>query len=125
MTYTIDNYELLKERPFKLHDKIVFDYNFKIVTYRVREKWLSCDDHPLLESIIFKELGIEEPISFCSNYYGYHARDVASEYWPDSEQYDYAALTRVVIALFNIIAEKFSIPQYKKLELTSVNIAIL
>lgn len=52
--------------------------------------------------IIFKELGINKR-DFCKEHYGY---DAPTGIWPSCENGDYAALTRVVKALFKIIEKE-------------------
>lgn len=124
MLYTIDNYQILEKQALRWGDYVNFVCNDTLIGYKVERRWLEIVSHPL-ESLIFEQLGIVDHIQFCSDYYGYPARDVAFEHWPDSHLEDYPALTRVVIALFDIIAGKLKIPQCKKLELTPIDITIL
>jgi hypothetical protein len=130
MIYTIDNYKDLETKFLELNDRVVFEVNDTRVVYETREKWLTIIDWTpecigVSESEIFKILNIENHINFCSTYYGYSAREVPVTTWPDCKPFDYAALTRVIIALFDIIFGKTEISKLKKLELTSVNIAFL
>lgn len=129
MTYTIDNYKDLETKSLKLDDTVVFEVHGLRIVYRTREKWFDViETIPNIiasESEIFKILNIENHIDFCSTFYGYPAREVSINTWPDCNAFDYAALTRVIVALFDIISGKTEIPKLKKLELTSVNIAFL
>ena len=129
MIYTIDNYKDLETKSLELNDRVVFEVHGLRIVYRTKEKWFDVMEtvpHIVAsESEIFKILNIENHIEFCSTFYGYPAREVSIDTWPDCKTYDYAALTRVIIALFDIISGKTEIPKLKKLELTSVNIAFL
>ena len=75
--------------------RIVFTIKDKIYTYEVFSSYLrSRDPHP--NDQIFKDLELD-PYKFCSDCYGYEPNNGA---WPTSKNKDYAALTRVVEALF-------------------------
>lgn len=130
MTYTIDNYKDLETKSLELDDKVVFEVNNVRIVYKTKQQWFNVIETTpksieTCESKIFKILNIENHIEFCSTFYGYPAKEVPKFAWPDCKTYDYAALTRVIIALFDIISGKTEIPKLKKLELTSVNIAFL
>lgn len=129
MTYTIDNYKDLETKSLKLNDIVIFDVHGLCIVYETRSKWFNVirtiPSVEVSESEIFKILNIENHIDFCSTFYGYPAREVSINTWPDCKAEDYAALTRVIIALFDIISGKTEIPKLKKLELTSVDIAFL
>lgn len=129
MIYTIDNYKDLETKSLELNDRVVFEVHGLRIVYRTKEKWFDVIEtvprFEVSESEIFKILNIENHIDFCSTFYGYPAREVSIDTWPDCKVYDYAALTRVIIALFDIVSGKTEIPKLKKLELTSVNIAFL
>ena len=74
---------------------VIFHIKSKIYTYVVVSCFLcSRDPHP--NNKIFKDLGLDS-YKFCSNFYGYEP-DIGD--WPSSRNKDYAALTRVVEALF-------------------------
>jgi len=49
---------------------------------------------------IFTALGIEDKEAFCARYYGYAPEEDGS--WPQTSPHDLAALTRCVIALFDV-----------------------
>ena len=129
MIYTIDNYKDLETKSLELNDRVVFEVHGLRIAYRTKEKWFDVIEtvpHIVVsESEIFKILNIENHIEFCSTFYGYPAREVSINTWPDCNAFDYAALTRVIVALFDIISGKIEVPKLKKLELTSVNIAFL
>ena len=129
MIYTIDNYKDLETKSLELNDRVVFEVHGLRIVYKTKEKWFDVIEtvprFEVSESEIFKILNIENHIDFCSTFYGYPAREVSIDTWPDCKPYDYAALTRVVVALFDIVSGKTEIPKLKKLELTSVNIAFL
>ena len=75
--------------------EVIFTIKDKIYTYEVFSSYLrSRDPHP--NDQIFKDLELD-PYKFCSDCYGY---EVNSGSWPFSKNKDYAALTRVVEALF-------------------------
>ena len=79
----------------KYGQKVVFTIKDKIYTYEVFSSYLSSrDPHP--NDQIFKDLELD-PYKFCSDCYNYEADCGA---WPTSKNKDYAALTRVVEALF-------------------------
>lgn len=129
MIYTIDNYKDLETKSLELNDRVVFEVHGLRIMYRTKEKWFDViETIPNIiasESEIFKILNIENHIDFCSTFYGYPAKEVSINTWPDCNAFDYPALTRVIIALFDIVSGKTEIPKVKKLELTSVNIAFL
>ena len=75
--------------------------------YRVRYKHLAniCG----LNSQIFQDLHINDPIEFCSKAYGYSIEGRGS--WPECLTNDYSALTRCVLAIYKVIE---SIPEEKR-----------
>ena len=74
---------------------IVFTIKDKIYTYEVFSSYL-CNRDPHPNDQIFKDLELD-PYKFCSDCYGYEPNNGA---WPTSKNTDYAALTRVIEALF-------------------------
>ena len=75
---------------------IIFHIKSKIYNYAVTSCSLcSIDLYP--SDQIFKDLGLDS-YKFCSNSYGYEPN---SGTWPSIRDRDYAALTRVVEALFS------------------------
>ena len=74
---------------------IIFHIKNKIYDYAVTSRFL-CSRGPYPNDQIFKDLGLNS-YKFCSNSYGYEPDGGA---WPSIRDRDYAALTRVVEALF-------------------------
>ena len=105
----------------KQNQKVCFTIKDKIYTYEVFSSYLnSKNSHP--NDQIFKDLELD-PYKFCSDCYDYEADCGA---WPTSKNKDYAALTRVVEALFpycdkvtvdgNIVYSKSEKTIFKELE---------
>lgn len=100
----ISNYkELLIEQKklVKYEQIVVFEYNNVVYKYEVRRTFLWCDNYEL-NSKIFKDLFLDK-CSFCTKHYGYKAEPGD---FPVCRYDDYAALTRVVIALFQEIESR-------------------
>ena len=76
-------------------DKIIFTIKDKNYIYTVYSNHL-CIKGAGYNDQIFKDLGLDK-FRFCSDCYGYNS---GRGDWPESENGDYAALTRVVEALF-------------------------
>ena len=76
-------------------DKIIFTIKDKNYIYTVYSQHL-CIKGAGYNNQIFKDLGLDK-FKFCSDCYGYNS-GVGD--WPESKDGDYAALTRVVEALF-------------------------
>ena len=108
--------EQLKEKQ-----EVVFTIKDKIYTYRVYPSYLSSMG-TFTNGQIFIDLNLDK-YKFCSDYYGYKTDCGA---WPNSKDKDYAALTRVVEALFpycdeitvdgNIVYSKSEKTIFKELE---------
>ena len=79
----------------KCGQKIVFTIKDKNYIYTVYSNHL-CIKGAGYNNQIFKDLGLDK-FKFCSDCYGYNPYRGD---WPESENGDYAALTRVVEALF-------------------------
>ena len=75
--------------------EVVFTIKDKIYTYIVHSSYLSSAG-PYTNGQMLTDLGLDRN-KFCSDCYGYEAN---SGSWPFSKNKDYAALTRVVEALF-------------------------
>ena len=75
--------------------KIIFTIKDKNYIYTVYSNHL-CIKGAGYNDQIFKDLGLDK-FRFCSDCYGYNS---GRGDWPESENGDYAALTRVVEALF-------------------------
>ena len=80
--------------------KVVFTTEYKIYTYIVHSSYLSSAD-PYTNGQMLTDLGLDRN-KFCSDCYGYEAN---SGSWPFSKIKDYAALTRVIEALFSYCDE--------------------
>lgn len=59
---------------------------------------------------IFQRLSLD-PIAFATIFYGYPAKDMGSNYWPECQLRDYEALTRLVLALFGEIDRQGKTPE--------------
>lgn len=97
----ITSKEQLVGYTLSTEDYIIFDVGGDKLKYRVGVSHLTCVGHT--NDKIFTYLGIEsyKDISkFCSDAYGYKASDGI---FPQSLSMDYAALTRVAVALFDEI----------------------
>ena len=79
----------------KQKQKVVFTTEYKIYSYIVYLNYLSSTG-PYSNGQMFIDLGLDRN-KFCSDCYGYNS-GVGD--WPESKDGDYAALTRVVEALF-------------------------
>jgi hypothetical protein len=89
-------------------DTISFGEN---LSYTVRPSYLYCIKGGNNNSEIFKILNITDNLSFCTKYYGYDADD---GYFPESESYDFEALTRVAIRLMSLYEEKLKTEEEPK-----------
>lgn len=90
---TIDNY---KSIPYiKLGDKIKFDVGGEIIDYKVCGCFL--EESCFRNALIFSKLGLNKKF-FCTNAYGYEA---ARGSFPESRNFDFEALHRVINALFD------------------------
>ena len=78
------------------YDDTVFFGNRK---YKVRHNFLANVSGPNYQ--IFLDLNINTSIKFCSNAYGYYIDGNGS--WPVCSPNDYSALTRCVLAIYEII----------------------
>lgn len=90
-------YKELKGKTLKKGDKV----HLKDIVYTTENSFLTCND--FINSAIFNILKLNK-ITFCEKYYGYE--DDGYGDWPQCEQDDFKALTRVVIALFKLIEGK-------------------
>lgn len=84
---------LLEER-----DRLYFKINWRVLEYDVCDSFLN---HCWWDNDeIFTELGISQKYTFCSSIYGY---EVNSGSFPSSRMKDFEALTKIALALFDII----------------------
>lgn len=103
-TICISNYRELLIKQKKLVEylqNIVFTYNGIIYNYEVRKSFLCCKNHTF-NSEIFNALGLNKE-DFCTRYYCYES-NIGD--FPMCKDEDFAALTRVVIALFQEIESR-------------------
>lgn len=129
MTITKDNYERLLDHNLEYNDLIVFPYKFKqtLIKYSVKSTYLSPEfnfrERYILEKLQ-KEGYINNIISFLTECYGYTPMLHISEddsCWPDTNNGDYASLTRTVYRIFDFIVGGKDVV---KIPLTSLSIKI-
>lgn len=104
-TITNGNYkEILIEqkRELQLNDQVIFTIPKGTLIYIVYDGYLDCRGGRE-NAAIFNDLGLDK-ISFSSKHYGYNL-DCGD--WPCSEDHDYKALTRLVIALYEEIERQY------------------
>ena len=99
MQITINNYKRLKRHPLKFDDTICWNIDNQLFRGRVDSGYIEIRGFG--NDKIFRELNIAK-YSFCSKLYGYETRDGD---WPWADPDDYEGLSKVVIALFDIINE--------------------
>ena len=91
---TIDNY---KSIPYiKRGDKVQFNVDGEIINYKVQGCY---QEACYYNALIFNKLHLDK-YSFCTNAYGYETN---SGEFPNSRNYDFEALHRVINALFDHI----------------------
>jgi hypothetical protein len=85
-------------------DKVVFEVNGKVYSYRVESECLQIiSPSRFTNDAIFKEIGLkteDEVYDFCVNAYGYCPYP---GFWPEYKYDDYDAATQVVIAIYKEI----------------------
>lgn len=92
---TIDNY---KSIPYiKRGDKVQFNVDGEIINYKVQGCYL--EEACYYNALIFSKLHLDK-YSFCTNAYGYETN---SGEFPNSRDYDFEALHRVLNDLFEYI----------------------
>lgn len=102
--------ELLKE-PLKHDDRVSFrgisvEGKPFVLSYKVKHNYLATRAFGEDNDIIFKQLGLKkDKYKLASKVYGYK---VISGYWPSSVDYDYGALTKLVIVLFQRCLASYS-----------------
>lgn len=129
MTITQNNYERLLDHNLEYDDLIIFPYKFKgiLIKYSVKSTYLSPEfnfgERYILEKLQ-KEGYINNIISFLTECYGYTPMLNTSEDaigWPDTNNGDYASLTRTVYRIFDFIVGGKDVI---KIPLTSLSIKI-
>lgn len=116
MIFDLSNYEILRTKSLCKHDIVRFKVNGTIIEYVVDVTYLN-NVSAGRNDAIFSELNIKNPGIFCKKYYGYN---LDSGIWPNFVRQDYGAATRVVVALFDMIAG-VSDNSIKKITLSSWN----
>lgn len=100
MEITNSNYKILHEKPLQYDDIVYFIYNNITYIYEVKKEYLSnirrCND------TIFVDLRLDKR-HVATEAYGYSCGEGQ---WPESKISDYAALTRLVIFLFEEIEKR-------------------
>lgn len=100
MEITKDNYKILNEKLLQYGDIVYFTYDNFTYRYEVRESYLS--NTKGINDVIFVALQLnKKPIA--TKAYGYSCGD---EQWPECKHSDYAALTELVIFLFEEIEKR-------------------
>lgn len=100
MEITNYNYKILYKNSLKIKDIIRFTYNQKIHTYEVKENYLH--NYKGRNDSIFIELELDKYLE-ATKAYGYPCGDGL---WPEYNNQDYQALTRIVIFLFEEIEKR-------------------
>lgn len=97
-TYTITN----RPEALKSGDQVVFVLRGKKEIYEVRFQHLDNQTNYFANRSIFERLNLDA-MAFALSAYGYPSSGGG---WPESKAEDYPALTRLVNALFRLIAER-------------------
>jgi hypothetical protein len=93
-TYT--NAAELAGKELKLNDRVLFQINGETHKHFVEDSFLYCGGN-FRNGIMFERLNLDRN-QFCVSSYGYQPTKYYG--WPHSKTSDYAALTRLVIALY-------------------------
>jgi len=117
MVITSENYTEIK----RVHEEdiVIFEIDDLTLEYRVRPRWLCCnndrDETVILKLLLGKGLTPYSPRDFCTKAYGYEADfHEDSDVWPDCRPDDYSALLRVITAIYETLN-----PRHKaRIELT-------
>lgn len=121
------NYHLLENNLLSQYDVVIFKYNEKEYPYIVHHRWMH-NEFEGSETDIIRDLINDNIISlsiqaFCEFYYGYPCQLMPEGIWPEFGTNDYKAITRLVLAIFQLIENANY--DCKKLELTNINISFL
>lgn len=99
-TYT--SFAELNGKTLAYDDDVIFKVSTRILRYKVASNHLRINGR-IDNSLIFSRLKIKHKYSFCDKFYGYPSgRDGL---FPESNGYDFEALTRVTLALFCLIED--------------------
>jgi hypothetical protein len=100
MEITSSNYKILHEKPLQYDDIVSFKYNNISYIQKVRKDYLS--NIRTNNDTIFVVLKLNK-MQVATKAYGYESVD---GFWPECRKGDYAALTRLVIFLFEEIEKR-------------------
>lgn len=100
MEITSSNYRILHEKPLQCGDIVSFKYNNTSYIHEVRKDYLS--NIRASNDTIFVVLKLNK-MHVATKAYGYESGD---GFWPECKNSDYAALTRLVIFLFEEIERR-------------------
>lgn len=102
------SYSELEGKTLKYGDKLVFQHNKVILSYDVKDGFLiqpiNGENDKIFDLLNFKER--IDIIKFANSAYGYKSR---SGIFPQCLTNDYAALTRITLALFKLCEQNQSI----------------
>jgi len=99
---TFKNAEELKGEVLQLNDEVVFTVCGESVPYEVRSNFMTCSDACNDRVFALLDMSQSEKAQFAEEAYGY-SLPKSDGFWPYSERGDYAALTRLCLALYEKI----------------------
>lgn len=100
----ITSLQKLKNRKIlEFNDEVIFTVEKEEIKYEVFSKYLGNSISP--NNYIFTKLDLDRD-QMAMTYYNYLPQEVFSNDWPECAHGDYAALTRLVTKLYEIIEEK-------------------
>lgn len=100
MEITKNNYKILHENFLNFNDTIYFIYNNIKYVYEVKENYLR--NRLTHNDVIFTDLQLNKE-HVATKAYGYKS---GGGFWPECKNSDYAALTRLVVFLFEEIEKR-------------------
>lgn len=105
-------YSELADKLLKYEDIIMFHIpeTGEFIEYFVYREHLKVKNDEYsekkLNDIIFKKLNLNK-VEICTSFYEYKPVDnIDADWWPESKNQDYGALTRVVLELFRLLEEE-------------------
>ena len=122
---TITNLKELEEKgTLEWADKIIFTVNEQIIEYKVYSFNLQKDrlsNGEIDNDRIFKILNLDRK-EISEKTYGYESKDNSNNgWWPESNNDDYFALTRLVKELYKIIEERKPVyTKYNRFEIMDI-----
>ena len=105
--------QLNKRKILKYGDTVEFTVLEQVIIHEVHTCFLSVDGE--YNDYIFKELKLNAK-EIAKKCYKYDLEKYGSHDWPESKKNDYAALTRLVKRLYEIIEEKYKVEIFEKIE---------